>query len=493
MDQGTIERFVSKVPGARSVAPLVIAVCATTLSLSATSPSASAQSSGDSSREAAAPAESPSDLLGGLPTTLPYLKEYPVIHYERTPENNAIARLQRRLDRGEVELQFRPPRGYLDSLLAALEIDRSSQTLVYSKTSLQVGRINAATPRAIYFDDDTYVAWVQGGENIEIGAMDTKLGQVFYVLPNRQAVAPHLKRLTIDCLACHDTYELSGGGVPRFLLMSTYVDIHGNQLTHEGQIITSDQTELKYRWGGWYVTGRSGSQVHLGNIQVHDVQELVHLDQVRRGNLSTLQGLFDTRPYLTDQSDIVALLVLQHQVDVQNLITRANFEVRTALAKEQVPDTAGLGTGATAGAARPRELSEKTREQLKSFMDPLVDAMLFVDATRFTDKIMGNSGFDRGFEARGPRDPRGRSLRDLDLSRRLFKYPLSYLVYSAAFDGLPEYAKRYIYGRFAAILSGRDRGESDAQLTPEDRKAILEILMTTKPAFARFVAANGAA
>jgi hypothetical protein len=377
--------------------------------------------------------------------------------------------LQTRLERGEVKLEFRTPRGYLDSLLAALAIDASSQALVYSKTSLQVGRISAATPRAIYFNDDTYVAWVQGGGNIEIGAMDIKLGQVFYVLPNREAVAPRLQRLSLGCLSCHDTYELSGGGVPRFLLMSTYVDVHGNQLSHEGQILTSDQTQLKYRWGGWYVTGQSGNQVHLGNIQVNDVQELVHLEQVRRGNLDTLHGLFDTAPYVTDKSDIVALLVLQHQVDVQNLITRVNFEVRTALAKE---------------------LSEKTRAQLKSYMDALVDAMLFVDAARFTGKITGDSGFDRWFESRGPRDRLGRSLRDLDLSTRLFRYPLSYVLYSAEFDGLPEYAQHYIYSRFAAVLSGRDQSDAYSQLTPEDRKAILEIITATKPAFARFVAAK---
>lgn len=440
-------------------------------------------SAADPSSPQEPPADTSSpDFLGG-PTTLPYLREYPVIHYERMPRDNAVARLQDRLDRGEVKLEFRRPRGYLDSLLAALAIDPSSQTLVYSKTSLQVGRISAATPRAIYFNDETYVAWVQGGENIEIGAMDAKLGQVFYVLPNRMNRAPRLERQTLECLSCHDTYELSGGGVPRFLLMSTYVDIHGNQLTHEGQIITSDETQLKYRWGGWYVTGQSGKQVHLGNIQVANVEQLVHLDQVRRGNLDTLRGLFDTRPYLTDKSDIVALLVLQHQVDVQNLLTRVSFEVRTALAKAP----------RRPGAAPSAGPSEKTRAELKPFMDQLVDAMLCVDAARFTGKITGNSGFDRWFEARGPRDPLGRSLRDLDLTRRLFKYPLSYLVYSAAFDGLPSYAKRYVYGRFVDILTGRDESAAYAELSPGDRQAILEILSATKPDFARFRAGKGAA
>jgi hypothetical protein len=440
-----------------------------------------APASGESRSADSGPTSSSPGPFDARPTTLPYDREYPAIHYERTPRDNAIARLQARLDRGEVQLDFRPPRGHLDALLAALSIDRSSQTLVYSKTSLQMGRIAAATPRAIYFNDDTYVAWVQGGENIELGAMDSQLGQVFYVLPNQAAGAPHLQRLTLDCLACHDTYELSGGGVPRFLLMSTYVDTQGNQLTHEGQIITSDQTELKYRWGGWYVTGQSGNQVHLGNILVHNVEELVHLDQVRRGNLDALDALFDTRPYLTDKSDIVALLVLQHQVDVQNILTRVNFEVRSALAKDHE------------GTRHSTQPSAKTSGELKPFLDELVDTMLFVEAAHFTSKITGNSGFDRGFQARGPRDRLGRSLRELDLTTRLFKYPLSFLVYSAAFDALPDYAKQYVYGRFIAILSGRDTSAAYSELTPDDRKAILEILTATKPDFARVVAARGSA
>lgn len=427
---------------------------------------------------------SSSQSLFGAPASLTYDKEYPVIGYARTAQNNAIARLQARMDRGEVKLQYRAPRGYLDSLLKALDIDPSSQALVYSHTSLQIGAISAATPRAIYFNDDTYVGWVQGEkENIELAAMDSKLGQVFYTLPNHPSETARPQRKILDCLACHDTYELSGGGVPRFLLMSTYTDVLGNQLTHEGQIITSDQTPLKYRWGGWYVTGQSGNQVHLGNIQVHSVYELVHLDKVRRGNLDTLDALFNTKPYLTDKSDIVALLVLQHQVDVQNLITRVDFEVREALAR-----AAKSRSPAARGGGAPVDLPDETREALKGYMDSLVNAMLFVDATRFTSKIAGNSGFKAWFEAQGPRDRLGRSLRDLDLATRLFKYPLSYLVYSASFDGLPDYAKRYIYGRFADILSGQDVSGTYSYLSDSDRKAILEILTQTKPAFARFLA-----
>src|SRR5580698_10267580 len=309
--------------------------------------------------------ESSNPFVQALPPKLPYDKEYPVMHYERLPTHNAIAHLQQRLAAGEVKLTYSPARGYLDSLLAALNIDASSQVLVYSKTSLQTGAISAATPRALYFDTDTYVGYVQGSRNLELGTMDSEMGQVFYILPNREVAAPQLERQTLTCLACHDTYELSGGGVPRFLLMSSYVDIRGNQLTHEDNILTTDETPMESRWGGWYVTGQTGKQKHVGNIQVTDVQQLVKLDSVRRENIDTLDGLFDIKPYLTDKSDVVALLVLQHQVTVQNLLARASFEVRNALAR----------VGGKSGA-----LPVKRSGELHEYLDELAKAMLFGDA-----------------------------------------------------------------------------------------------------------------
>ncbi len=266
---------------------------------------------------------------------------------------------------------------------------------MYSKTSLQTGSISAATPRALYFDTQTYVGFVQGSGNLELGTLDSELGQVFYTLPNRPDGAPQMQRQTLTCLACHDTYEMSGGGVPRFLLMSSYVNVRGDQLTHEDSILTTDETPIESRWGGWYVTGQTGKQVHVGNIQVHTVQELVKLDSVRRGNLDTLDGLFNTAPYLTDRSDVVALLVLQHQVTVQNLLTRVNFEVREALAKS---------------GNKPGALSPKTRGELHQYMDDLAKAMLFGDAAPYTDTIRGSSGFEAWFQKQGPADPQGRSL-----------------------------------------------------------------------------------
>jgi hypothetical protein len=411
------------------------------------------------------------------PTKLTYDKEYPVIHYERTPTHNAIARLQQRVAAGQVKLTYTSPRGYLDSLLAALNIDASSQVLVYSKTSLQTGAISATTPRALYFDTDTYVGYVQGSRNLELATMDSELGQVFYTLPNHEAPTLQLQRETLTCLACHDTYELSGGGVPRFLLMSSYVNIRGDQLTHEDNILTTDETPMESRWGGWYVTGQTGKQKHVGNILVKQVQELVKLDSVRRENIDSLDGLFDTKPYLTDKSDVVALLVLQHQETVQNLLTRANFEVRNALAQ----------VGQKSGALTP-----KTTEALHGYLDDLAKAMLFGDAAPFIDTIRGNSGFTAWFQKQGIKDPQGRSLRDLDLRTRLLRYPLSYLVYSPSFDALPDYARDYVFGRFAAVLQGRDVSASFTFMSAADRRDTLQVLTATKPAFAQYLARHAA-
>jgi len=403
-----------------------------------------------------------------------YDTEYPAVGYSGTAERNRIARLQARLDRGELKLEFEQGHGYLRSLLKALDIDPSSQVLVYSKTSLQTGEIQAASPRAIYFNEDTYVGWVQGSGQMELGTMDSALDQVFYTLQNGSHSGVHFKRETQTCLSCHDSLSYSGGGVPRFLLMSSYVSTHGEQLSHEGSILMTDHTEMRYRWGGWYVTGQQGNQVHLGNMMVHEVKELANLESLRRGNLENLDAVFDTKPYLTDKSDIVALQVLLHQSTIQDRITEVNFDTRTALGKAGKDPSDGRGV----------ILPPDSRKQIGEEMDALVDEMLFVGDPGFTDKISGNSGFDRWFQSRGPRDSHGRSLRELDLHSRLFKYPCSFLIYSDAFEGLPVYARDYIYQRLVQILTGAEQGKEYAVLSAADRKAVLEILTTTRPDFA---------
>lgn len=402
------------------------------------------------------------------PPPFPYDTEYPAVGYRTAQPTARAARLAADLEHGTAGLTYEPGRGYLDSLLAALDIDASSQVLVFSRTSLQAGYITPKTPRAIYFNDDTYVAWEQGAPLIEIASMDPDLGAVFYALRQSRVVNVRIPRETTRCLRCHDTYELTGGGVPRFLLGSGYIGADGQLVSHEGWILTTDATPLESRWGGWYVTGEPDRAVHLGNLVVHDPAALQHLDTLRVGTLRRLDSLLDTGPYLKPTSDIVALLVLQHQAEVQNRLVRASFEARQALSEAHATDG---------------PLPAATQKVIDDVTEPLVDAMLFVGAAPVDGPLSGSSGFRKHFEAEGPRDARGRSLRDLDLKTRLFRYPMSYLIYSPAFDALPAPVKTRAYRRFAEVLSGADASAAFAGLGAEERAAILEILEATEPDF----------
>lgn len=417
--------------------------------------------------------ERASSITGGG-GAIRYDAEYPAIDYGKTPTRNAIARLQSRLEKGEIQMAFKPPRGYLDSVLSALGIDPSSQTLVYSKTSLQFSLISAAKPRAIYFNDATYVAWIPGTAFLEIATLDAELGPVFYALTNESPRQLTITRESSRCLTCHDTWGMTGGGVPRFLFQSTLVDRNGEALDQQAGSETTDQTPIQERWAGWYVTGQHGKQPHLGNLLLDPGHDTADLERSRRGNIDTLHALFDTGPYLTDKSDIVALLIFEHQAHVSGFMTRANFKSRTLLGKR------GLD------ARMPwSSLPPDVQKALTAMLEPLVRAMLFANAAAPTDEITSSSGFDTWFEAQGPRDPQGRSLRELDLRTRIFRYPLSYLVYSEGFAGLPACDKEYVYRRFAEILRGRDESATFSHLSGQDRQALLEILSTTSPEFAQ--------
>lgn len=398
--------------------------------------------------------------------------EYGVMGYSSTPRSDAVARLQASDISG---LQFQPARGYLDSLLQALAINPASQLLVFSRTSLNIANIKPQTPRAIYFNDETYVAWVPDSGVIEIASMDPKLGPVFYTLSQNQQTGAKFEHEVSQCLRCHDSYSMTGGGVPRFILGSGYTGANGNLVSHEGWILTDPSTPLQNRWGGWYVSGMHGQQVHLGNIAVNNPADLYQLEKLRTGNIETLDLLLDTRPYLTSYSDIVALMVIEHQVHIQNLITRVNYDVHTAL--HDTPEF----TSATI--PENTDIPEPVRRLVEDINEPLVEAMLMTNEVVLSDSITGSSGFREWFESQGPHDSLQRTLRELDLQTRLFRYPLSYQIYSSAFDHLPWPARRQIYLRLAEILTSAENTDGFSHLSGDDRTAILEILHETRPEF----------
>jgi len=374
-----------------------------------------------------------------------------------------IASLQRDIDSGTINLNFNDSTGYLQSVLEVLRIPISSQTLVFSKTSAMHEYISPKTPRAIYFTDNAYVALSVGGPVLEIVTVDPLQGLHFYELNQSGDARPRFRRED-GCLTCHDPKE---SGVPRLIMRSHYVDLNGNALqsnTVEDLILDiTDQTPFANRWGGWYVTGTHGSQWHMGNTRLKDGIATIAADPARAAatlnrtslaNLQDLQTILDTRPYLTPHSDIVALMVLGHQTYIQNLIAVAAHAAQSG--------------GAIASAS-----------------EALVRGMLFADEVPLTEPVNGTSSFAADFVQRGPRDNEGRSLRDFDLRRRLFRYPLSYLIYSEEFDALPRTVKNLVYGRLREVLGSNDDTTSSIRLSKIDRESILGILRETKPDFAQ--------
>ncbi|HEX7897432.1 MAG TPA: hypothetical protein VF950_06710 [Planctomycetota bacterium] len=386
--------------------------------------------------------------------------EAPPVRYSATAAADPVAKL-------DVPLARDDDFGYLKSFLAALDIPASSQTLVFSKTSFQLRRISPRSPRALYFNDDVYVGWVRGGDVMEISAVDPQLGAVFYTLSQKDVDRPRPVRQTDACLQCHDSRGMSLG-VPGHVVRSVYPAGDGTPQLSLGTFRTNYKSPFAERWGGWYVTGEHGAMRHLGNVTFPENPDVERLAE-RGANVTDLSDRVDVEAYLAPTSDIVALLVLEHQTLVHNLITRANHETRVALVQcEDINRLCG---------DPPGTLTDGTRSRIRSNCEPLVEALFFSEEAPLTARVRGTSGFAEAFEKRGP-------LRKFDLQRRLFALPCSYLIYSKAFAGLPAVAKAYVAERMRDILLGRDASPAYAHLSAVDRAEILRVLRETHPDFA---------
>jgi hypothetical protein len=261
--------------------------------------------------------------------------------------------------------------------------------------------------------------------------------------------------------------------VPGHTIRSVYPDRNGDPLLALGTHRVDQTTPIDQRWGGWYVTGTHGKQTHLGNVHFKNRNDRETIASNSPGqNVTKLGEHFDTSAYLTPHSDIVALMVLEHQTEMHNLITRAGMQARLAL-HDQMLLNKELGRA-------PDYPSLSAQGRIRSVGEALVRYLLFAGEAKWTDKITGTSTFAQDFAKRGPRDSKGRSLRDFDLQSRLFKYPCSYLIYSDAFAQMPGEMKEYVYQRLHDVLIDRDYTLHATHLTGADRQAILDILRETK-------------
>lgn len=378
------------------------------------------------------------------------LHENPAIAYTTTATTDRVAALARALADGTRVLERDQRTGYLRPLLDALGVAPESQLLVFSKTGVQRAYTSPHTPRALYFDESVAVGYVPGAPQLEIAAHDPQQGLIFYTIDQADA-RPKVTRAT-SCLSCHVTAGTLD--VPGLITRS-------NTVGEDGGIVAASAHDVDHRtahpdrWGGWFVTQDAASvpyaqRAHAGNITTSARGETSNQVLVDWMNSDP-----EHRGYLSPLSDIVALLVFDHQAHAVNVMTRLNWEARTG------------------GDAVPRLVNE------------LADYLLFVGEMPPSVSLFPRPGFAESLARRAPKDRQGRSLAQLDLDRRLFRYPCSYMIYTAAFDGLPAAVKTAVYQRMVDILSSSDSAKKYAALSAADRLAVLEILRDTKADFPR--------
>jgi hypothetical protein len=396
--------------------------------------------------------------------------DHVVKYYLSTDLTDAITLLQNDIDSGKVQLEYEPERGYLESVLKHLNVPVNSQTLAFSKTSSQSDFTSPRTPRAMYFSDDVYIAWAHSDGLLDLIAVDPKKGPIFFSLKQKAAEKPRFERDN-SCMNCHFRTETLN--VPGLVIRSVFANEKGRAMSQRNTFIAGHNNPLKERWGGWYVTGTHGQDTHMGNAFLK-LEDKENLKLEPTSNIIDLSDKIDVKNYLSPGSDSVALMILDDAVRMENMITRAKF---VAMHVEKDPPFHN---------ERPKSREDRIRQ----VGEPLLIYMLFRDEAPLKGPIKGTTNFETEFQKSGPRDGKGRSLRELDLKSRLFKYPCNYKIYSPAFNAMPKTMKDYIWKRLDEILAGRDQSRWFKDMSAEDRNNLREILLDTKPEFKAWIEMN---
>ena len=239
------------------------------------------------------------------------------------------------------------------------------------------------------------VGWVRDAELLEVAAQDPRQGVIFYALPQEPGGEPRFTR-NDRCLACHLSWDTLG--VPGLQVLSM-APLPADPNAYATGFVTDHRSRLVDRWGGWYVTGTHGETAHMGNVEVLDVPDPNATFGVVPPVLDSLAERIDLDGYPSPYSDVVALLVLDHQTHMTNLITRMGWEARRVVFRDE-----GRSTD-----------DPRFAEVIREAAVELVDYLLFVDEAPLPEGVAGASGFREWFSARGPHDERGRSLREISL------------------------------------------------------------------------------
>jgi len=416
-------------------------------------------------------------LFINLAASLPAIDVYqPWLH-----SKDRVALLWQNLHSGAVKLETGSEQAFLGSLLDLLDIPVESQVLVFSKTSLQNNLISPGTPRAIYYNEDCYIGWVPGGM-IEIIAVNPKGEPQFYTLdgPTAAGKAPLLLP-SEQCFSCHETTRTNRVKGP--LVRSVYTDAQGQPLLRHGSFVTTPASPLTERWGGWYVTGQHGADLHMGNVTATEVGDEVTLPKTAGANWMDLKQKLPKGVYLTHTSDIVALMLLEHQCAVQNAFTAGAKATLEAMERQRgIQDAFGeIATDVPQGSAR---------KVIQHHAELILDEMLFKNEYPLQEGgIEGSPAFQDAFRKGRICSSSGRSLKDFQLGARLFKYRCSYMIYSTAFAALPDVLKSEIFHQLTGHLTtadNRDATDDAAVLSTSEREHIRDILLETQADYARW-------
>jgi hypothetical protein len=378
--------------------------------------------------------------------------DLPPMRYSETESTDPLVRLASEWQSGKTKLQGKTELERMKEILTALKVPVSSQVLVFSKTSKQNGLIHPGNPRALYFSSNVYCGYVPGGM-LEIIIYDRRLGPVFYLVDLGHALkAPVVERDTSDCLSCHGTGRTEN--VPGVLIRSVYPDQNGHALLALGSGLVMHDTPIAERWGGYYVTG-SISLPHLGNRTYTDEASA----KPQLSHWEDLRGKIGVARYAATTSDIVALMVLEHQCHAHNLLTAAkvNYERARYLSLSIDPD--GNPDAGSAG-----RVAEQAAQRI-------VEWFLFMgEADMGDDGVSGNDVFQREFSASIPRSRSGDSLADFQLNSRLFKNRCSYMIYSDAFAALPASVKQRVIAKLKKVLESDDLTDNFRYIKRSERQ-----------------------
>ena len=388
-------------------------------------------------------------------------------YFTRKPQD-PMSLLMEKIDAGEVTITEENGKPLVERLLRELKLDKDTQVLVFSKTSLQKRAVSYRNPRAIYFNESVYLGWMPNGR-VEVASFDPEIGPLFYFQRQLDDTRSRLFVRTRSCLGCHAGNATNF--IPGSLGRSVYPDRTGRVLKGiEDYRRSGHHIPLQDRYGGWFVSGQHGKMRHMGNSIATREDGQVTIDRKRFANLEKLDQFFPTDSYLAPGSDIAALLVFDHQVTMHHRLVEATYRARQALFDSKLDpmetDVAKLAAG--------RSIREFTEG-----VDKVIDYMLFREEIALPE-VSCDANFRRAFTANKRTDKGGYSLKDLRLDGRIFEHRCSFMIYSPSFEHMPPMLRGAIYDRLHQILTAQAPVKGFEHLGAEERTRIFEILRETK-------------